>query len=299
MKYIYEYKNYSKNAIFQMQRRLKIGEDGKLYLKRPNEVVSDENLLDITNIQEYNFEKCLMYRYCSTNDAIIEYNKSQYSLGPYIEKNNIHPQCFNETESWSSVKVNKGKWLLQALEKNIDPEWIPLFYNESSQLVDKFNINLTWGPLIQSYINHYKSCLNEEWTISKVRNMIEDLKYISIQYARNMITSEIIPVGFFGTSIRKGAGGICFTNAELYVMPEFRRLGIAKELVRITFEKGLRDNITSFDSVTYRIPGMDALSFWENVGANISGLVHIEGDIKEMLNAINPNQLKIKNKNIN
>ena len=65
-------------------------------------------------------------------------------------------------------------------------------------------------------------------------------------------------------------------------MPEFRGMGIAKKLVGLSFDEAQKNDILDFDSITYRVVGHDALSFWQSIGADISGLFHIEGDISEM-----------------
>ncbi len=112
--------------------------------------------------------------------------------------------------------------------------------------------------------------------------MVKELKFLSVKYAQDIETKEIFAIGFFGAYIRNGATGECLTNAELYVMPEFRRKGIAKKLVGLTFDRALEKNIYEFDSITYRLPNQDALSFWQSVGAEVSGLYHIEGNIEQM-----------------
>ncbi len=41
--------------------------------------------------------------------------------------------------------------------------------------------------------------------------MLKDLKYFTAKYARDEETGEIFAVGFFGSYLRKGSGGVCFT----------------------------------------------------------------------------------------
>lgn len=144
----------------------------------------------------------------------------------------------------------------------------------------------------QSYIEYYKESLDEIWSEEDFYEMFSSLKYVTLKYAIDEKSKEPFVVGFFGAYVRKGAGGDALTNAELYVMPEFRGRGIAKRLVGVTFDMAKEDGIEAFDSITYRLPGMDALGFWEGIGGTVSGLIHFEGDIPEMLNKIREKDIK-------
>lgn len=140
--------------------------------------------------------------------------------------------------------------------------------------------------LCASYIEYYKDSLDEEWSEEDFYRMFSELNYMSLKYAKREETEEPYVIGFFGAYERSGAGGKALTNAELYVMPEFRGLGIAKMLVGVTFDQAKANGITSFDSITYHIKKQNSLAFWERIGASVSGLIHIEGDIPEMLDVI-------------
>lgn len=140
--------------------------------------------------------------------------------------------------------------------------------------------------IADSYIKHYAESLDEHWSYEDFYKMFDELKYKTLKYAMDVETKEVFVVGFFGASVRQGAGGGALTNAELYVMPEFRKMGIAKKLVGITFERAQEDGIDNFDSITYKIPGNDSLGFWKSVGAKVSGLTYIEGDVSEILDTI-------------
>ncbi len=48
--------------------------------------------------------------------------------------------------------------------------------------------------------------------------------------------------------------------------------------------------IQNFDSVTYRVGNHDSLNFWNSVGATVSGLIHIEGNIPDMIETLNKAQ---------
>lgn len=163
-----------------------------------------------------------------------------------------------------------------------DPKYVPFYYPNDSDTPSKD----TLSKLCSSYIKHYKESLGEEWSEEDFYNMFSSLKYLSVKYAKDEVTGEVFAVGFFGASIREGAGGKALTNAELYVMPEFRHMGIAKKMVGLTFEQAKNDGIENFDSITYRVTNNDSLAFWQGVGASVSGLIHIEGNIPEMVETI-------------
>lgn len=141
--------------------------------------------------------------------------------------------------------------------------------------------------LCASYIEYYKDSLDEEWSEEDFYKMFSELNYLSLKYAIDEDSEQPRVIGFFGAYERSGAGGKSLTNAELFVMPEFRGMGIARKLVGITFDQAKSNGVNSFDSVTYHIKSQNSLAFWEKMGASVSGLIHIEGDISEMLEVIN------------
>lgn len=148
------------------------------------------------------------------------------------------------------------------------------------------SLKQTFRRLCDSYIEHYKESLNEIWSEADFYARLSDLKYLSVKYAVDLETGEVFAVGFFGTLIKSGAGGKTLTDAELYVMPEFRKMGIAKKMVGLTFELARDDGVENFDSITYRVQSCDALSFWQKIGALVTGLTHIEGSISDMIETI-------------
>lgn len=163
------------------------------------------------------------------------------------------------------------------------PKFVPFYYPDNDlEVVQLENLK----KLCSSYIAHYQNTLGEIWSEKDFYTMFSSLKYLSVKYAKDTATGEIFAIGFFGANIRNGAGGLALTNAELYVMPEFRGLGIAKKMVGLTFDLAKNDGIENFDSITYRVPDNDALTFWQSIGASVSGLIHIEGNLSDMLNSI-------------
>jgi hypothetical protein len=58
------------------------------------------------------------------------------------------------------------------------------------------------------------------------------------------------------------------------------------------FELAKTDGIENFDSITYRVQSCDALSFWERIGALVTGLTYIEGNISEIIEIISSKKNK-------
>lgn len=138
-----------------------------------------------------------------------------------------------------------------------------------------------------SYIEHYRNALNETWSEEDFYARLEQLKYLSVKYAMDVETGKLFAGGFFGALVKSGAGGKALTDAELYVIPQFRKLGIAKKLVQLSFELAHMHGIQNFDSVTYRVGNHNSLNFWNSLGATVSGLIHIEGNISDMIETLN------------
>lgn len=225
--------------------------------------------------------------YKKTIDDIEEViiNSQVYKLLPMGLINSNIPTKFidkNFVDSSSRYRLNN----FHAIHR-CEPKLKPFYYPNDSLHPIKDSLK----RLCESYIKHYKDALGEEWTEEDFYNMFFSLEYLSVKYAINEETKEIFAVGFFGASVRNGAGGKALTNAELYVMPEFRNMRIAKKMVGLTFEQAKNDDIKNFDSITYRVQNNDSLAFWENIGASVSGLIHIEGDIPEILSVINNSKL--------
>lgn len=161
-----------------------------------------------------------------------------------------------------------------------EENWKPIYYHSRDYLKQIFR------RICDSYIEHYKKSLNEVWSEEDFYARLTDLEYLSVKYAKDLETGEIFAVAFFGTLVKNSVGGKALTDAELYVMPEFRNMGIAKRMVGLTFELAKRDNIENFDSITYRVQSYDALSFWQRIGASVTGLTHIEGNISDIIEII-------------
>ncbi len=174
------------------------------------------------------------------------------------------------TDMW--VKLPHDKWRLNTIGKILYEEFEPITIDYAD-----------WRDICNSYLSHYQNILDEHWSDKDFTNRIQDLKYRTYKYAKDSKTGKTIVVGFFGANIAYGAGGKYLTNAELYVLPQFRGRGIARELVWQSFTLAYADGIRTFDSLTYRVPNHNPLNFWKKAGAETTELIHIAGDLAEMI----------------
>ena len=207
-------------------------------------------------------------------------NSKRVQLLPMGFINNSIPRSFISKEDMPlNCRVTGNTFRHMFLTKE---DFVPFYYPNDSRKP----LKESFQRLCSAYTKHYQASLDEKWTPEDFYNMLFELKYLSVKYAQDEETHEIYAVGFFGAAVRNGAGGQSLTNAELFVMPEFRNMGIARKLVAFTFEQAQKDGIENFDSITYRTQGSDALAFWEKIGASVSGLIHIEGSVLEILRKI-------------
>lgn len=231
-----------------------------------------------------------IYKLLADESEIVNLSSESYELLPVGLINKNVPAIFIDDlpdENKPNVTRNGFRKLLFT-----EPNYNIFYYsNDKKNSMDEnsaiLSIDSSFKQICESYIEHYRESLDENWSEKDFYEMLKNLKYLTIKYARNVDTKELIVIGFFGAFVRNGVGGRALTNAELYVMPEFRGMGIAKRLVGVSFSKAKMDGIENFDSITYRTPSMNALKFWESIGANVSGLYHIEGTIPEMMEKIN------------
>ncbi len=227
-----------------------------------------------------------VYKRLVDDFEVIEIESKSYQLLPMGLINENLSRRFLE----DGYEDGTGRFSVNELRQSVinRPNFRFLYYPEESKVPEKD----TLYRICESYKKHYKENLNESWSEEDFYKMISDLSYLSVKYGRDTETNEIFVVGFFGCYVRSCAGGKALTNAELYVMPEFRHHGIARKMVGLTFEKAKEDGIESFDSITYHVPNHNALAFWESIGASVSGLFHIEGEISEMLEKIDSKKIE-------
>ena len=204
----------------------------------------------------------ILYKQIFGDEELIQVNGKDYTLLPI---GNVRKGMYRYAETNEHIRVSS---LNNSKIMSLTPITIP----EAST-----------DAIRESYIAHYKNVLGENWSNKDFDARLGSLQYCTYKYAKDEETGKIIVVGFFGALVATGAGGKYLTNAELYVLPQFRGKGIATELVKQSFDLALQDGITGFDSLTYRVPGFDSLKFWNNIGASTTELYHIAGDINEMV----------------
>ena len=186
------------------------------------------------------------------------------------------------TNIW--MDLSHDKWRFHTIRRILDRKFEPITIDDAD-----------WGDICNSYLSHYQNILDEHWSDEDFTKRILDLKYRTHKYAKDSKTGKIIVVGFFGANIAYGAGGRYLTNAELYVLPQFRGRGIARELVRQSFTLAHDDGIQAFDSLTYRVQNHNPLNFWQQAGAEITELIHIAGDLSEMIKRLEAKEEKTGN----
>lgn len=211
----------------------------------------------------------IVYKIEYGEELPVEVNGKAYTLMPI---GNINESVQSQIEHRTH---NRGTDSVSGVQHIISKKLTPITVKDA---------NMT--QIRDSYIEHYHEALGENWSKEDFDNRVASLSYRTYKYARDEETGEMIVVGFFGAQIATGAGGKYLTNAELYVLPEFRGKGIATELVRQTFELAQKDGIEGFDSLTYKVPGHNSLQFWKNIGAENTELYHISGDVNTMITNI-------------
>ncbi len=257
------------------------------YYYRLNDIVSSANkngnsryieFLKKINDKNIDLNK-ILYKKLVDDYEETEINSKKLGLLPMGIRNSNVPKYFIKKEErkiagkYGNLNVFKDMFLQEA-------NWKPIYYHSGDSLKQIFR------RICDSYIDHYKKSLNEVWSEEDFYARLTDLEYLSVKYAKDLETGEIFAVGFFGALVKNSAGGKSLTDAELYVMPEFRNMGIAKRMVGLTFELAKNDGIENFDSITYRVQSYDALSFWQRIGASVTGLTHIEGNISDIIEII-------------
>jgi len=245
---------------------------------------SAKKFLDDCAKKGVTFDSCL-YKKLVDDFETITINTKTFQLLPMGLINKCIPKAIVGEKCNYTIRGSIN--LFRGIYLN-DPEFVPFYYPND----EKKPIKETFRRVCASYIEHYKRTLGETWSEDTFYKRLFELNYLSVKYAKDMETGEIFAIGFFGATIWNGANGKALTNAELYVMPEFRKMGIAKKMIGLTFEQAKMDGILNFDSITYRVQDNDSFAFWQSVGASASGLIHIEGNISDMLDLMNNGKIR-------
>lgn len=270
------YTNFNDFYYYRLKDMINASHSNSRYSEFLNKI--NEQNIDLTKV---------IYKRLVDDYEEIKINSKQFRLLPMGMKNRSIPSYFIEGQE-ADVAGKYGNLIVFRDMFLFEPRWGPFYYNSREKLEQVFQ------KVCASYIDHYKKNLNEVWSEEDFYLRLLDLKYLSVKYAKDLETGEILAIGFFGTLVKNGAGGKTLTDAELYVMPEFRNMGIAKRMVGLTFELAKNEGIENFDSITYRVQSYDALSFWQRIGASVTGLTHIEGNIPEIIEIIDNSNKKNK-----
>lgn len=144
--------------------------------------------------------------------------------------------------------------------------------------------------LAGAYAEHYNNAnLGEHWTKEEVIRMLEwqmgqsNNELFMIKWAKEVGTENEFPIGFFCAYAKPYNGGSILWDGELFVLPEYRRYGIGTELTEALFTKAMSMGIDVLEALTYEDNNGYPLKFWQKIGANTSDLIHIYGNINEML----------------
>lgn len=147
--------------------------------------------------------------------------------------------------------------------------------------------------LAKAYKEHYNNIgLGEHWTQEEVENMLnwqqgQSLgRYFLIKWARDLETLEEFSTGFFCAYTKPFQGGKMLWDEELFVLPEYRRLGIATDLTEAIFTIAKKYNVKFFESLTYEEEDGYPFKFWQSLGVHRDDLIHIFGETNTILSNI-------------
>lgn len=150
--------------------------------------------------------------------------------------------------------------------------------------------------LAQAYADHYNNAdLGENWTTEEVEDMLnwqlgQSLgRYFLVKWARDLEDGREFPVGFFCAYTKPYQSGKMLWDGELFVLPEYRRLGIATELTQALFTIAKSAGVEFFESLTYEDEEGYPLKFWQRLGVKDSDLIHMYGDTDTVLSNIEEN----------
>ena len=147
--------------------------------------------------------------------------------------------------------------------------------------------------IAEAYANHYNQAgINEQWTKEEVENMLNWLlgqsagRFFFVKWARDVVTNEEFPVGFVTAYAKPFQGGNMLWDGEIFVLPEYQRYGLGTELTKVLLLAAQKVGINLFEALTYEDEKGYPLKLWEKYGATKSDLIHIYGEINEMLTQI-------------
>ncbi len=151
--------------------------------------------------------------------------------------------------------------------------------------------------LAQAYADHYNNAgLGEHWTTEEVETMLkwqlgQSLgRYFLIKWAMDLESNKEFPIGFFCAYAKPYQGGQMIWDGELFVLPEYRKVGIGTELTQALFTIAKSSGVDFFESLTYEDENGYPLKFWQKLGVNSDDLIHIYGETEKILSNIEENK---------
>ena len=169
----------------------------KYVLKRYKEALDKGHVPDyIERIKKQLIEgpiafNSIVYKKLIDEEETVEINGKLFKLLPMglvntnIKKDFIGP----DKQQLEFSKLRNGTLSSCLLES------FHVFYYPNDILNPDFSL---FDKVCKSYIKHYKKTLGEEWSEKNFYNMIKDLNYLSVKYARDEEKGEIFAIGFFG-----------------------------------------------------------------------------------------------------
>ncbi len=148
--------------------------------------------------------------------------------------------------------------------------------------------------LAKEYADYYEKTLGEDWTVKYASNMIWSFtgRLFIAAWARNEEGQEF-PIGFAAGNKQPYNGGLKLCNFEVFVLPEYQKFGIGTELVYALLYTAKKEGINNFEALTYDTDNKNhPIGWWESMGAKKTDLIPIEGNISEMIQAIEEKKLK-------
>lgn len=153
--------------------------------------------------------------------------------------------------------------------------------------------------LAQPYADHYNNAdLGEKWSKEEAHDMLfwqlhQSLgRFFLVKWVREVGTTNEFPVGFFCAYTKPYQGGKMIWDGELFVLPEYRKYGIGTELVEALFTVAQSSGVNFFEALTYEDENGYPLKFWQKLGIQCDDLIHITGNIDEMLSRTADNNSK-------
>lgn len=152
---------------------------------------------------------------------------------------------------------------------------------EISHIKNKSDIE----KLAQAYADYYNnSVLEEKWTTESATKMFEyfydktpDLFFVAYDNKK--------PVGVIMTLLKPWWDGMHLEDGELFVLPDYRRGGVAKQLFKMLFQYAIEKyDVTMLEAHTYEDENGFPYCWYKKLGfETIEDWKIISGDVKQIV----------------